>query len=519
MINAWDKTTFGSFLTFEDIGADGGGSDDHLIGFQQDADGAGTADELMGYHFDSGGGGATTAAITTSTGVWLVLGITLSGTSAVLYWRVGTTGPLSTASYTTGFNATTITRATIASDLFDEHANGSFWSARLWVGATLSGSEMLAEAMSGDGAPVRTSNLDSHLALADGTNPETATTGTNWTRTGTFVTGATNPHPGLELAQGSYALTGQAVGLQHGYTLSCVHGSYALSGQDVTLTYSAGSGHAPLVAAQGSYALTGQAVTLRRGYVMLLEQALGDYETDSVGIGLYKGSKLQAVQGSYALTGNAVGFVRALKLPFDAGAYSLAGQAVTLRLGRAPLAAAQGSYALTGQDVALTFDAAARLAADQGLYSLTGQNLGLRAARQLAHAQGSYVLAGQDATLRRGSSLVLAQGLYALTGQSMAPRAARALALDGGLYTFTGQPLGLAHHYRVPLAQGLYALAGQDVALTPGARTLAAAGGVYVLTGHPLSFNVSGDLDPLPSDMHARVWPLTTTLQTEVLPL
>lgn len=91
----------------------------------------------------------------------------------------------------------------------------------------------------------------------------------------------------LDLAAGSYALTGKAVSFIRQYVLNAAKGVYTISGKDVVLdkaTYY-------LAVEAGSYALTGKAVSFSRDYA------------------------IQAETGSYALTGNAVGFTLGL-LPY-----------------------------------------------------------------------------------------------------------------------------------------------------------------------------------------------------------
>ena len=272
----------------------------------------------------------------------------------------------------------------------------------------------------------------------------------------------------LVMAQGSYALTGQALALKAARQLVLAQGAYALAGQAVAL-----KADRQLAAAQGSYALTGQAV------------------------GLAFGAMIAADQGSYALTGQALALKAARQLLMAQGAYALAGQDVTLTFtpaaGAFTLVMDQGAYALTGQ--ALALQAGRQLVVAQGSYALTGQALALQAGRQLLMAQGSYALTGQAVTLTftpasGAFTLVMDQGAYALTGQALALVAGRQLALAQGAYTLTGQTVGLAAQRQLVMAQGAYALTGQAL-LMVAARMLAAAQGSYALTGQAIALTPS----------------------------
>lgn len=202
----------------------------------------------------------------------------------------------------------------------------------------------------------------------------------------------------LTADSGSYALTGQSVGLLASRTLAAGQGSYALTGQDVALLrlYT-------LTAAQGSYSLSGQAVALTVS--RLLAAGQGSYALTGQAVGLLASRVLAAGQGSYALTGQAVGLVYtplgSYSLIADAGSYSLTGQAVGLLASRV-LAAEAGSYGLSGQDVGLVYTPAGAiytLTAEAGSYAITGQDISFARTYVLTAAAGSYTLTGRDVTL------------------------------------------------------------------------------------------------------------------------
>ncbi|MFA6134659.1 MAG: hypothetical protein WC869_11655, partial [Phycisphaerae bacterium] len=151
------------------------------------------------------------------------------------------------------------------------------------------------------------------------------------------------------------------------YTLDCAAGSFALTGQDVGLTT-----QFKIDASQGSYTLTGIDVDLKQGYGLIAEA------------------------GSFVLTGNDVAFAAALTMAAGTGAYALTGNDAGLSAGY-QIAADVGSFTLTGIDVA--FMAALSLAADVGSFTLTGQDVDLTLAMTLNAETGVFILTGQDVTL------------------------------------------------------------------------------------------------------------------------
>lgn len=149
----------------------------------------------------------------------------------------------------------------------------------------------------------------------------------------------------LSCAQGSFALTGQALNPKHGALLTVGQGSYALTGQ--TMTPKAGR---LLTAAQGSYSLSGQAVTPKAARTLAL--AKGSYVLSGQDVNLVVPGRVVLDQGSFVLSGQALAFSVARRATLAQGSYALTGQSVTLTRTRV-LVAAQGSYTLAGQSVNL----------------------------------------------------------------------------------------------------------------------------------------------------------------------
>jgi len=176
----------------------------------------------------------------------------------------------------------------------------------------------------------------------------------------------------LALAQGSYAVNGQAAGVKADRRITASQGSYSHNGQAVTLRMTRGV----LSAEQGSYSLNGQAVTLTGpdvSYALTLDQGSYAITGSDAAVDL----EINIDSGSYALTGNTLGLAYGPRLNADQGAYALNGQALGIRVTR-NLVLAGGNYAVDGQDVGIEQHAPAPvLAMDTGFYTLTGNQVGL----------------------------------------------------------------------------------------------------------------------------------------------
>jgi hypothetical protein len=285
----------------------------------------------------------------------------------------------------------------------------------------------------------------------------------------------------LTADQGSYALTGQAVGLRPARTIQFAQGSYALNGQSVGLRRGF-----TLAAAYATYTITGQAVATVANRRLTLQQ--GSYALTGQSIALRRDARVTFDQGSYALNGQSVSFTAtsAKIITIDQGTYTLDGQAVNLKVGRA-ISFAQGSYALTGQATALRPDYRITLA--QGSYLINGQEIGLVTGgdKLLTADPGSYSLNGQSVSLRASRAVNLEAGTYSLTGQLVTLHRAGKLAVDFGSYLLNGQDAGLRRQIQVPFAPGSYQLTGQDVAFSRS-QALAAEFGTYTLTGRNVEF-------------------------------
>ena len=276
----------------------------------------------------------------------------------------------------------------------------------------------------------------------------------------------------LIAASGSFTQTGQATALKVGRKLTAATASYSLSGIAAAFKTSR-----KLLAVSGSYALTGNTATLT--YTPI---AGPDYT-------------LVSDVGSFTLAGQAVSLKVGRKIAAASGSYTLTGYATTLKASRT-LGASDGSYSLTGIDA--SFKAGRSMAASSGAYTLTGIATGLTAGRKITAASGSFSLTGYEATLDYSNesatySLVAANGAYALSGQAVVFSAGRKLIAATSAYLVTGYDTGLIKSSVLSAAASSYSLTGQDTGLVVN-RKITAANGSYTLSGIDAALKASRQL-------------------------
>ena len=187
----------------------------------------------------------------------------------------------------------------------------------------------------------------------------------------------------LALAQGSYTLTGQVLGLIKAWLMSLVQGAYTLTGNVANLLKGWLS-----TLAQGSYSLTGFDVIFYKGI----------------------GYVLTAAQGAYVLTGEALTFLKNLSISLAQGSYTLAGQVMFL-FKNWGMAMVKGVYTLTGEAVALSKNMYLALA--QGAYTITGQAINLIKGKILSAITGFYTLSGKTVRAYLNGNLI---GLWKKVG-------------------------------------------------------------------------------------------------------
>jgi len=264
----------------------------------------------------------------------------------------------------------------------------------------------------------------------------------------------------LAVAPGSYATTGTAASLVHGYPITAAVGHYTLTGSLVSI--------ARVSAEPGGYLVGGQPATLTVNSA---------------------NKTVSATAGSYAYTGTVARLV--LSKQYNVGLYALTGTAATLsQTGDPVVNAFSGSYTITGGNTVLEH---IRLIGT-GDYQITGTAATLKKGKGLVGNAGTYLIAGTAAKVAQSRHFPSAEGTYGITGAIATLRysnePAKVLVLNSGIYTLTGQAAALP--ITLNAAVGSYALTGQYAQLLPRAES-----GTYAITGTPVTFvRTSNILDP-----------------------
>jgi len=183
----------------------------------------------------------------------------------------------------------------------------------------------------------------------------------------------------------------------------------------IQVAYAEGAGYT-LAVEPGSYALSGQEVGILADHKIAME--VGDYALGGLDVGTLLGRKLAIEVGDYVLTGQAAEFLRAARIGADGGTYILSGLSADVLFDRL-ISLGAGAYVLAGQDVTLVYvpgGGAYIITADGGIYAVTGQGAGVLLGRRLAAETGSHVIVGQAADLLRDGRLAAEAGGVVLIG-------------------------------------------------------------------------------------------------------
>lgn len=158
----------------------------------------------------------------------------------------------------------------------------------------------------------------------------------------------------LTAASGSFAVTGNAVGLKRGWTLAAATGSYALTGNAVNL-----SRGWKLTASPAAYTLSGSAINLSRGWTLSAAAAAFTLTGSAATLTLsHTGSyTLVAQTGSFVVTPGAATLTRGYRLSAAPASYTISASAIGLTRG-IRMTVAPAAFSMTGYPVRLVLSAA-----------------------------------------------------------------------------------------------------------------------------------------------------------------
>lgn len=285
----------------------------------------------------------------------------------------------------------------------------------------------------------------------------------------------------LQPTAGSFALTGNAVTLTHGYVLAAGVGSFSLTGNAQGLQATR-----KLSAGVGSFVESGQSVSLRAGKLIALNQ--GSFVETGNPTNLLIGRKLSAVSGVFTETGNNVSLLFKHLVSAAVGSFVLSGVAVSLRSDR-KLVASAGSFIETGVAVGLVYQPLGHfvISIGTGAFTLTGNTANLLRSRIISPSPGTFAETGQGVTLLWNRRLAASAGSFLETGFAQSLLRSRVLHVDAGSFAETGFEASLLRGLRIQADAGLFTLSG-DIALRYD-RSLDAAFGLFVLDGEDVGLS------------------------------
>lgn len=212
--------------------------------------------------------------------------------------------------------------------------------------------------------------------------------------------------------------------------------------------------------------------------------AAGAFTINGQAITLRRGKVLSAAAASFAVNAQAVGLLRARKLPLAAGAFTVNAQALNFLKGKR-LFVDVSAYTVNAQ--AVTFTRAVRkLAAAVAAYAVNGQAIGLLRGRGLATVAATFTVNEQPITLRRGRSLALAVAAYAVNGQAIGLQRGRRFIVDASGVVVNAQAMGMLVGKKLVLTVGAFTINEQPLTMRRG-RAVAVAAGAFVVSGQALT--------------------------------
>lgn len=193
-------------------------------------------------------------------------------------------------------------------------------------------------------------------------------------------------------------------------------------------------------------------------------------------------AKITIDVGAFSFAGQQITLKRNRKVPVDAGAYAFAGQQITLKKGRSAVIGA-GAYAFAGQQI--TFKRTYKESIAVGAFTFAGPQIALEHGYKVTIGAGAFIFTGQDITLTKSVAakiIPIDAGAYAFAGQQITFKRTYKEVITVGAFTFTGQAITLKRVSKIVIGAGAYAFAGPDIALKR-TQKVAIGVGAYTFAG------------------------------------
>ncbi len=254
----------------------------------------------------------------------------------------------------------------------------------------------------------------------------------------------------ISVVSGSYADTGTAVTLKHGYKVSAASSTFVESGTAETLEH----GY-KISAASGTFAETGTAETLTHGYKV--SAASGTFAENGTAEILEHGYPLTASSGTFAETGTAETLLWKHKISLASGTFVETGTAETLEHGY-KVSAASSTFVESG--TAETLEHGYKISAASGTFAETGTAETLTHGYKVSAASGTFAENGTAEILEHGYPLTASSGTFVETGTAETLLWKHTISLASGTFVETGHAVTLLWTHAVSLASGTFVETG-----------------------------------------------------------
>ena len=296
----------------------------------------------------------------------------------------------------------------------------------------------------------------------------------------------------LAALEGVFALTGQDVGLNRNFNLAAAAGSFTVTGIDAEITR-------VLIADAGSFSATGQASNFDINFDATVDLVQYDVSvatgTNQYGTGnkyyisgspeasptviLQAGITYRFDQSDSSNSGHPFRFSTTPNGTHASGTEYTTGVTV---VGSAGSAGAYVQIEVTGSTPTLYYYCTAHsgmggtVETDGRLFNIVAQDASISAQFNITADAGSFAATGQDIGFRFDGKVIAQQGTYIVSPQQITDNTRKVAGT--GQFTLTGQSFGI--EYPLPVSEGTFTLSGQanvfGVTLSAGTASLSLTG-------------------------------------------
>ena len=281
-------------------------------------------------------------------------------------------------------------------------------------------------------APSGTTSIYNYEMLGDGTSHISiatsvqatagATTARTWTLDGddlgigfTIALAPAASGATIELASGSFAITGATIDSLHHQRIAVESGSFALTGAAVDTLQNTRIG-----IESGSFAITGAAI-------------------DSL-----HHQRVELESGSFAISGSTIDTLQNIRVEIESGSFTLTGASIDSFYDRITTLES-GAFVLTGSVIDTAVSGVSTIELEAGSFALTGAEIDSLHHQRIGLASGSFAISGSAIDSLVTLLVDLESGSFVLTGSNINQLYHQITTLESGAFTLTGAEISTAY--------------------------------------------------------------------------